>query len=449
MNSTAQEARTRFDKDVAWSAFAMLLPIAVGLAALPLIFSNVGQQVFTLFLLSYGAITFAPNFDLGIARTGQRRVAYAAACAHSALTTLVRHSLRRAAVVSAAGAILATIGAAILFPQGGPVSRAGLVAVTGVGVALAIYSNCQRGVLEGLGAFSRSALNRAGVGVMLVGAPVAVSFFVRDATALSLAALIVRIPFLWEQQRAIIAALPTVQSEKGGPENITAGFMRESGWFAALSALAVSMSGFDRYIVIGLGGLAGEPLTIFLATQDLALRAIAIPTALLPALAVRLAASKEDTVTRALSRRLFLVIVPGVALASVCGAALSGPIVQLLYPLLPVDQASATLRVLFLGIAASAVAQFPMARLAAAGRAKDAALMHLGEFALYLAVTPLVVELFGALGAAALWSGRIVIDTVLLIVWSGIAQGERSAMLRESSALILGSVLITTIGLLA
>ncbi|MBD8472132.1 lipopolysaccharide biosynthesis protein [Sphingomonas sp. CFBP 8765] len=446
-----KDTRNKFDKDVAWSAFAMLVPIAIGLLALPLIFRNVGQQVFTLFLLSYGAINFAPSLDLGVARTMQRRVAYAAPFHVETLGALVAHSLRRATIVAMAIAVFATIGAAILFPpQHDGVARIGLPLVTGLGVSLAIYANCQRGILEGLGAFSRSALNRAAVGIMLVGAPVATSFFVRDATALSLAALVVRIPFIWEQQRAIRSTVAgRVVGEDAEREDVISGFMRESGWFALLSILAVAMSGFDRYIMIGWGGLAGQTLTTFLATQDLALRAIAVPAALLPALAVRLAASNGTAAARPLARRLFLAIVPGVMLGCIGGALISPYIVHLLYPLLPVGEASAALRILFLGIAASAVAQFPMARLVAAGRARDAALMHMGELVIYLACVPLAIGHLGAVGAAGLWSGRILLDAALLTLWSGYSQKERLSMLQEGSAIIVGVAAILAIGLLA
>lgn len=425
----------------------MIVPIAIGLVALPLIFRNVGQQVFTLFLLSYGAINFAPSLDLGVARTMQRRVAYAAPFHTESLIPLVTHSLRRAVAVAIAMAALATIGAAILFPpQHSIVAKIGLPLVTGLGVSLAIYANCQRGILEGLGAFSRSALNRAAVGIMLVGAPVATSFFVRDATTLSLAALVVRIPFIWEQRRAIRSAVAgRVVGEDAERQDVISGFMRESGWFALLSVLAVAMSGFDRYIMIGWGGLAGQTLTAFLATQDLALRAIAVPAALLPALAVRLAASNGTTTARPLARRLFLAIVPGVMLGCIGGALVSRHIVQLLYPLLPVREASGALRILFLGIAASAVAQFPMARLVAAGRARDAALMHIGELAIYLACVPLAIQHYGAVGAAGLWSGRILLDAALLTLWSGYVQKERLSMLWESSAMILGVATILAI----
>jgi O-antigen/teichoic acid export membrane protein len=429
----------------------MLVPIAVGLVALPLLFRNVGPQVFTLFLLSFGAINFAPSLDLGVARTLQRRIAYAATLHSETLNALVAHSLRRGAMVAIGMAVLATIGAVFLFPtEHSLVSKIGLPLITGLGVSLVIYANCQRGVLEGLGAFSRSALNRAGVGIMLVGAPVTVSFFVRDATALSLAALLVRLPFIWEQQRAIRSALSTrYADDTAAREDVISGFMRESGWFAVLSVLAVAMCGFDRYIMIGWGGLSGQALATFLATQDLALRAIAVPAALLPALTVRLAASNGTVAARPLARRLFLIIVPGVILGCAGGALLSPYIVHLLYPLLPAGAASDTLRILFLGIAANAVAQFPMARLVAAGRARDNAIMHLCQFVLYLAVVPFAIQRFGPMGAAGLWSGRIIFDAAMLIAWSGYAQKDRSSTLREAIALILGMVAIVGIGSLA
>jgi O-antigen/teichoic acid export membrane protein len=185
-----------------------------------------------------------------------------------------------------------------------------------------------------------------------------------------------------------------------------------------------------------------------LATQDLALRAIAVPAALLPALTVRLAASDGAGMARALSNRLFLAIVPGAVIGCAAAALLSDLVIALLYPRLPAAEAVACLRVLLIGIAASAVAQFPNARLAAAGRARDAALMHLGQFLIYLVVVPPVVVRHGAVGAAMLWSGRIVLDAAMLIVWSGMAQQERAAMVREGCVLVAGVLVVLAAGLL-
>lgn len=431
----------------------MIVPIAAGLLALPLLLRNVHQQVFTLFLLSYGAINFAPSLDLGVARTAQRRTAYAVLLPVATQSLLIRYALRRARIVSAAVALVVMAGTAELFPrQPSLIAHVALVAVTGAGVAIAIYANCQRGVLEGLGAFSRSALNRAAVGIMLVCAPLLVSFIVHDAATLSLAALLVRFPFVWEQHRAIDAAL--ARRDAAGvvsDEDMTSGFMRESGWFALFSVLAIAMSGFDRYIMIALGGLAGQPLAIFLATQDMALRAIMLPAALLPALTVRLAAGGGDRaeMTRALSKRLFFVIVPGAVAGCTIGAALSRVIVRLLYPQLPVETTAATLLVLFVGIVTAAIAQFPLNRLVSAGRARDAALTHVGEFAIYLLCIPYVITNYGAQGAAAMWSGRIVLNATILVVWSGITQDDRAMMMWEVAAMVLGVGSILTIGMLA
>lgn len=425
----------------------MLVPIAVGFAALPLLYKNAQEQAFTLFLLFYGAMSFAPSLDLGVARTAQRRIAFAATFDIGTRSALVRHSLRTAAIISAAIGMLSVLGAAYLFPHQGNESRAALSIVTGFGVGLSIYANCQRGVLEGLGAFSRSAMNRAGVGVLLIGAPVAASFFTRDASILALAALVMRTPFLWEQQRAISAAQSFQPNDAHrAPQDLTAGFMRESGWFALLSALAVAMSGFDRYILMGWGGLSGQSLVTFLATQDLALRAIAIPSALLPALTVRLASGTNRVLTQTFSRRLFMAIVPAAILGCVASAFLSAPLIRILYPQLPVSYAAPTLNMLLLGIGASAIAQFPMARLVASARARDAAFMHLAEFALYLAVAPMVISRFGAIGAAGLWSGRIVIDAALLIGWSHIVHRDRAASWREGGALVLAVLSILLAG---
>ena len=417
----------------------MVVPIIVGLLAIPIIFKNVPQPVFSLFLLSLGAVNFAPTLDLGVARTAQRRIAFAKGASLDRRAALVRHSLRLAIGVGIIAGGAVGVAALFLFPhQARNSGAAELAVVTGVAVAVAIYANCQRGILEGLGAFSNSAVNRVIVGVLLVAAPVAVSFFVKDATAMCVAALAIRFSFVWEQQRAIRAALGKAPAGEEWGDHLTRGFIRESAWWSLLSVLAVAMSGFDRYILIAWGGLAGQPLTVFLATQDLALRAIALPSALLPALTVRLAANAGAVVTRSLSRRLFLMIVPGALFGCLIGVAASQLAIQILFSRLPLAPATSSLQILFIGIAASAVAQFPMARLTAAGQVRDAALMHLIEFVIFMAAMPYLVTKFSVAGGAILWSGRIVLDAVLLIAWSAFRHRDWAATRWEAFSLAMG-----------
>lgn len=419
----------------------MLVPICAGLLGLPVIFRNVGETVFSLFLLSFGAINFAPSLDLGISRTAQRRVAFATAGHRDDQRALISLSLSRAAAIACLAGLAVALAGLLLFPAAGGASPLWLALITGLGVGVAIYANVQRGILEGLGAFSRSALNRAAVGSLLIGASLLASFFVQDAAALSLASLIVRLPFVWEQGRAIRQA--TQDCDHPAPparHDARPGFMRESGWFALLSLLAVVMSGFDRYIFIGWGGLRGQDLATFLATQDMALRAIAIPAALLPVLQVRLAQAQDPANVRKLSKRLFVTLIPLVVFGCICIALISEQVAATLYPSLPRAEAAATIRVLLLGVASSAIAQFPMARLAASGRVRDATYMHLFEFALYLAVTPMVITRYGALGAAALWSGRIWLDAVLLIARSWLCSEHDAG--RETAALVCSSAIL-------
>ena len=74
--------------------------------------------------------------------------------------------------------------------------------------------------------------------------------------------------------------------------------------------------------------------------------------------------------------------------------------------------------ILMVGVVFAAFAQLPLIFLYAQGRAKLLSLILFGEGLLYLLIAPAVFATFGVIGAAFVWSSRLLLELLLLSYFS-------------------------------
>ncbi len=430
-----KQPTSRFRSDAAWSAAGTALPGVLGALIVPLLLERLGPAPFAMFALCVAVISFAPSFDFGIARTALRRMAALQGGDVAAQLQLSHECLRRAWVIGTiAGALLAA-AALGLGLSSGPFAESWSAAITpltvaALGVPVAIVANTQRSLLEGLRQFSASAGLRIALGVLTVLVPLALTAWTKRVEVLALSLVMLR-AVAYFHQASLLAKLGLGRRfgnvhAHAGRRN---GFWTESLWYAALGLLALLMSGFDRFVVAGLGGVSAEQLAILLAPQEIALRVTALPAALVPALLVRVVVINSVSVAHmGLVTRLFWLVGGAVFTITALTSVMATAWVPALFRTVDSREVIAITQVLLIGVFSNAIAQFPCANLLARGLVKDLALCHAAELPFFLVAVVVLVEHYGMLGAAACWSGRIVADTVLLLWRSNVhlpGQGVR------------------------
>lgn len=411
----------RFRSDAAWSAAGTALPVLVGALTVPLLLRNLSPGDFSVFALCLAVISFAPSFDLGISRTALRRVAALETASIDERGEFARRCVYRAWLTGCGIGVVMAVAAYLLTREGAPGAgrwheATGPLCVAALGVPLAVAGNTQRAVLEARRMFATSASVRIGLGLLTPLAPLLLTLWTTRLEWLCLSLVLLRLVVVLHQHRVMRASglwaprLPLIKSVSA------AGFWSESLWYALLTPLALAMSGFDRFLIAWIGNVDAEELAVLLAPQEIALRAIILPAALIPALLVRLAApSTPDTVVATLSGRLAVSVGPAVFLACALACVVAPWVVASLFVGLDAAAVTNVAQVLAVGVFSNAIAQMPMAQLTARGLVRDVAWMQAVQFPLYLlALGPLVAH-WGMLGAAWAWSGRICIDTAMLI----------------------------------
>jgi O-antigen/teichoic acid export membrane protein len=273
----------------------------------------------------------------------------------------------------------------------------------------------QRAVLEGVGAFAASALARFALGFLMAVVPPTLSWYWPDATLLCAALVVIRVLCLWHQTVLIRRRGLVGETQRHALRN-SAAFWRESLWYGLVAPVSLLMSGFDRFLVVWLGGLTLSQLAVFLAPQEIALRAIILPAAVVPPLVVQIARQSESVLAHSsLVRKLFAYVGTVAFVVSIAITVLAQEWAPRLF--LGVDDTLvvAVSKVLIIGVFSNALAQFPSATLAANGRSRDIAVVQLLQLPVFvIAIAPLVSH-FGVTGAALAWTSRIVADTCMLM----------------------------------
>jgi O-antigen/teichoic acid export membrane protein len=414
----------RFRQDAFWSSIGVVLPIALGAAAVPLLLNALGAGPFATIAIALAIHTFSPSLDFGISRVTLRRIAAArdvdqTQTQHVAEVGVVSGFYASLVITSVLSVVIVAITASEVDARGASLDRSALL-VACLGVPFAILGNVQRAILEGMRLFAKAAAVRVLLGVATAVVPLLMLPFTRSLDAICGALVITRVLVVVHQAIVIRASgvdLPffSLRSARMQREHPT-GFWKESASYAVISWCSLAMSGFDRFIVATLGRFSPTELSLLLAPQDVALRAIVLPASVIPALLVRMASgvSVIQANAREIALRLHWLVFGVVLGASVCVIVLAEALSSAVFPSLDKASVRTIVIALVFGVFSNALAQIPMAGITAAGAPRSVAVSQLLQLVVFMAAMPFLLSRFGVVGGAIAWSARIVVDTIAL-----------------------------------
>jgi O-antigen/teichoic acid export membrane protein len=100
------------------------------------------------------------------------------------------------------------------------------------------------------------------------------------------------------------------------------------------------------------------------------------------------------------------------------------------------------LRILLVGIAANALARVPLSVLNARGRSDVTAKVQLVELPFQVVATVLFLRFYGLPGAAFCWTGRLVVETIVLFLFAGRLTGLDLGALFDSRSRYCAAALV-------
>lgn len=420
-----------------WNLINGLFPMAIAVAAVPLLIRGIGTARFGILSLAYIVIGYFSLFDLGIGRALTKLVAdRLGAGEEHTISPLAWTSLLLLLALGVLGG-LATAGLSPWLIERELKIPAELHRETlqsfyllALSIPVTTFTSGLRGILEAQQRFRAITLIRMPLSVFSYVGPLMVMPFSHSLVPVVIVLVVVRVlagiahlwmcfrsmPVLWNFSFSRSLIKPLVQF---------------GGWMTVANLIGSISLYMDRFLIGTLVSVSA--VAYYTAPFDLIIRLTIIPGAVVGVLFPAFAMSMVQDTNRAgllLERSLkyvFLTVFPMVLV--VVAFAPEG----LRLWLGPVFSQNATpvLRWLGAGVFVISLATVPFALIQSAGRPDITGKLQIAEMPIYFVMLWLVTRRWGIEGTAATWTIRVIVDAILLFICSRRVLPQRSKLLTK------------------
>ncbi|HET9949591.1 MAG TPA: flippase [Longimicrobiales bacterium] len=432
----------------AWNLLGITVPFAVALVCMPLLLAGLGPERYGLLLLSWSIVGYFSVFDFGLGRAITQRLAVVDPADRRGRASVVVTGVLALAGLGVAGGTLMALAAPLVERVGSiaPDLRAETVravAILGAGLPFVLLSTGLRGALEGVADFGWLNLIRGVAGVGTYAAPVIVMAFAPRVDAVCAGLVAVRgagcVAYAVRCAAHFDLSRPARLVDRGAARRLAT----YGGWVTVSSVVSPIMAYLDRFLVAGaisvtLAGYYGT-------SQEVVTRFQVVPSAVFAALFPFVARHHAHDPSRAgalLVRGAGVVAWTLLPVAAACLLFAREGLTLWLGPDFAAAATEAT-RILVLGSFVNCLALGPYTLLHAVGRPDVTAKIHLLELPLFLAALAWAVPRLGIVGVALAWSGRMVLD-LLVLLWAArrCATGMAAEVRRIATRAILPIALL-------
>ena len=434
-------------RNTIWNLIGNGAPMIVALFSIPILIHRLGGDRFGVLALAWALIGYASLFDIGLGRALTQLVAKKlGAGEENEVPQLVWTSLLLLLLLGALGTVFVAaispwlVHHALKIPENLQPESLRAFYLLGLSVPVAIATAALRGVLEAHQRFMLVNALRIPLGVLTFAGPLIVLLFSRSLVPIVGVLVASRAAVCLAHFWVCLRVVPDLRWRVAWHRPSAVPLLRFGGWMTISNIVTPLMITLDRFII---GGLLSVGAVAYYATPfEVVTKLLLIPAALtgvmFPAFSSSFAQDPVRTAelcTRCV-KYLFLVLFPFVFL-TVCFA--QGG----LELWLGAEFASHSYRVLqwlALGVFVNGLAQVPFALVQGVGKPDITGKLHLIEFPVYVLILWFIVHSHGIEGAAIAWTGRAVLDCVLLFAVSRKLLAEKVHLPRWLILMFLGGV---------
>jgi len=397
------------------------LPLVVALVAVPLLLAGLGEDRFGLLALAWMFIAVFGEVGFGRAATrfmaevlGEGRSGDIGATARLVIGAQLVLGILAGGALALIAPVL--VGQVLGVPEVLREEAAAAFFLVAVAIPIAMMAGVLRGTLEAAQRFDL---------VNIVRVLVSTGSFLFPLVALWLGWGLVGVTALLLAGRAgatlaygalVVRVFPSVIREPGsGGRTPLRALLGYGGWVSASSVATQILANLDRLLLGTLVSVAA--VGIYTAPYELVTRLVLIPgslaATLFPAFSTLHGMGRGEESGRLLARGSRYVMA-SVGLAVTLLAAGAEPILSLWLGGAYTPEAASALRLLGVGVLASAMALLPFSLLQGVGRADVPGKLHLVQIPFYAAFAWVLIARWGIAGAASAWTIRALADAGLL-----------------------------------
>ena len=407
--------------NLAWNIVGESLPVLAAVVAIPVLVHRLGADRFGILTLAWMIAGYFGLFDFGLGRALTKAMALELGLGgEERAARLFWASLAMMLVVGAvAGIALAMIapwltGRVLKIPLTLQRETLAGLYIIALGMPMLISASALRAALAAANRFDLLNLIRSPSGMMSFAAPTLMLPFTHSLGWL-IAALIANRAASWlVYLAAILGGLPGVRTHRGIELECVRPLIGFAAWITVSNIITPIMVYLDRFMIGGLLSMAA--LTAYSVPMEIAGKTVLVPAAIsgvmFPAFARSFATAPAET-KRMFGRSLMLL---GLIMFPLCAViiAFAPQILSLWIGHGFASRSSSVLQILAIGAFVTGLAWIPLALLHAAHRPDLAAKIHLIDCPIYALALWMCVRNFGVIGAAFAWSGRLLVEDVVI-----------------------------------
>jgi O-antigen/teichoic acid export membrane protein len=409
-----------------WNLVGSVIPLAVGLLAVPPLLDALGIDRFGILTLIWMLTGYFGFLDFGLGRALTKLVAERAVHAdRGELGRLVWTALALMLAFGAFGALVLVLAADPLVrvvlnvPKDLQAEATGAVWFLALSLPLTIAGAGLRGVMDGLHLFKLANLIRMPLAALMFLAPLAVSLFTPSLVALSISLFVVRGAGLIAHWIACVRKLPDLATVGGLDLTLFRPLLGFGGWLTVSNVVGPLMTYLDRFLIGSLATLAA--VAYYTTPYELVTKLLVVPVALtgvlFPTFSRELAHRSNES-HRLMSRSVaavFAVLFPVILLI----VAFAQEMLALWLGAAFAPNSFRVLQWLAAGVLINAMALVPFTFVQGAGFPDRVAKLHLLELPFYLAGLWYMLGALGINGAAIAWTVRVALDALALLWMAG------------------------------
>jgi O-antigen/teichoic acid export membrane protein len=408
-------------RNTGWNLAGQVLPMAVGLFAIPRLIHALGTDRFGVLTIAWMVVGYFSFFDLGLGRAMTNLVAQnLAAGGEDELPAIIWTANLLMGVLGILGAIALVLLSPVLVcdllktPVLLQLETTRAFYVLGLSMPFVISTAGFRGILEARQKFRIVNLVKVPMGVATFAAPLLVLPWSKNLTAVVGILVIVRFLFWIAYVSLALRDMPSLLRGIVVDTDMFSKLFSFGAWMTVSNIVAPIMAYLDRFLV---GMLLSLTAVAYYATPwEVVTKVLLVPGALVgvlfPAFSTALIAdpSRAGMLFRRAVKYVAIVLFP--VLLLIVLFARDGLTIWL-----GSDFAGHSTRVLqwlALGVFANGLGLVPFALVQGAGRADITGKLNLLELPFYLVCVWVLTKHFGIQGTAIAWSLRVIVECILL-----------------------------------
>jgi O-antigen/teichoic acid export membrane protein len=408
-------------RNSALNLIGFVIPLLVGLAAVPVITRELGVAQFGLLSLAFAVLEYSSLFDLGLGAATTRQVSVSLARRDPDIAPLISGSVLSQALLGAVGSVILILAAPLIadyvfeIPAELRDAAIAVFRILALMIPPTIVLLSLRGILEATQRFDVSNGIRVPGSVATFLIPAVAATAGKSLPTIVFYLLLARIIICLAMAYAVSRVLPASSWRPRLKWDDLRPLFVFGGWISVSNIVSPLLVYLDRFLLGALVGVAA--VGYYTAPFDGVMRLLIIPASLMgavyPTVSAMAAINDHERVSRIFSQALrksaLILVVPVLVLA------IAGPFLLKLW-LGPefAEQGRTVIRILALGVFVNALAHVPSGFLTALGRPDTIAKFHVAELVVHLPLAWFLIVHFGIVGAAVAWTIRVTIDACLL-----------------------------------